>query len=155
MKKTGYFASRDYKGWPTLRELEPYFLAPRGKQWFGGGNDTAGLWVHGAEGTEHLQEGKDRIDIELLMWGNPDLGVLLIYSRWDGRSHSFSSKGDLARLHEVVRGKHRTQLPVGLFIPFEAAWKAVKEFIETDGRLPTSIEWIANEDLPANTFPLP
>jgi hypothetical protein len=32
---------------------------------------------------------------------------------------------------------------------------AVKEFIETDGGLPSSIEWIANNDLPPNTFPLP
>jgi hypothetical protein len=33
--------------------------------------------------------------------------------------------------------------------------KAVKEFIETGGALPTSIEWIANSDLPENTFPDP
>jgi hypothetical protein len=35
------------------------------------------------------------------------------------------------------------------------AWKAVKEFLESDGKLPTSIGWIANGDLPANTFPEP
>jgi hypothetical protein len=28
----------------------------------------------------------------------------------------------------------------------------VKEFMETDGELPKSIAWIANKDLPANTF---
>jgi hypothetical protein len=33
--------------------------------------------------------------------------------------------------------------------------EAVKEFIETDGALPKSIEWIANRDLPPNTFPEP
>ena len=50
---------------------------------------------------------------------------------------------------------HDTVLPVGLFIPFKKAWIAVKEFIETDGKLPRSIEWIANRDLPPNTFPDP
>jgi hypothetical protein len=33
--------------------------------------------------------------------------------------------------------------------------QAVKEFIETDGELSKSIEWIANKDLPPNTFPEP
>jgi hypothetical protein len=61
----------------------------------------------------------------------------------------------LTRLREWVRSLHDTPLPVGLFIPFEQAWKAVKEFIETDGQLPKSIEWIANRDLPPNTFPDP
>nr|WP_292612931.1 Imm1 family immunity protein [Nitrobacter sp. 62-13] len=40
-------------------------------------------------------------------------------------------------------------------MPFPVAWKAVKEFIETDGELPTSIEWVANSDLSPETFPDP
>jgi hypothetical protein len=39
--------------------------------------------------------------------------------------------------------------------PFKSAWLAVKEFIETDGQLPKSIEWIANKELPVGTFPDP
>jgi Immunity protein Imm1 len=54
----------------------------------------------------------------------------------------FSSKGDLSRLHELVEATHGTPLPVGLFVPIEAAWQVVKEFIETDGELPKSIAWI-------------
>jgi hypothetical protein len=46
-------------------------------------------------------------------------------------------------------------LAVGLFIPFVDAWKAVKEFIETDAELPKSIQWVASEDLPPETFPDP
>jgi hypothetical protein len=42
---------------------------------------------------------------------------------------------------------------IGLFVPFESAWRAVKDFIESDGELPTSIEWIASRDLPPGTFP--
>jgi hypothetical protein len=37
--------------------------------------------------------------------------------------------------------------PIGLFIPFDRAWLAVKEFIETDGALPKSIDWIASADM--------
>jgi len=31
----------------------------------------------------------------------------------------------------------------------------VKEFMETEGQLPTSIEWVSSDDLPDNTFPDP
>jgi hypothetical protein len=46
-------------------------------------------------------------------------------------------------------------MPIGLYIPFERAWLAVKEFIETDGQLPTSIEWVRTSELPEHTFPDP
>ena len=61
----------------------------------------------------------------------------------------------MSRLKEWVRNLHNDPLPIGLFIPFKNAWLAVKEFIETDGALPKSIEWVANKDLPAGTFPDP
>jgi hypothetical protein len=64
-------------------------------------------------------------------------------------------KGDLRRLKEYVRTLHGTPLPVGLFVPFPAAWKAVKEFMQTDGALPASIEWIASDELPSDAFPDP
>ena len=81
------------------------------------------------------------------MWGHPQLGILLMYEKYGGgHRETFSSKGDLQRLGELVRSLHDTPLPVGLFIPFETAWKAVKEFVETDGALPKSIEWIANRE---------
>jgi hypothetical protein len=92
------------------------------------------------------------------MIGNSDLGVYLSYRKWDGRvrqQRSYVAKGDLSRLGEFVRSLHGTPLSVGLFVPFPVAWKAVKEFIETDGELPTSIEWIASSDLPPETFPDP
>jgi hypothetical protein len=92
------------------------------------------------------------------MTGNPIHGVALLYGRWDGRTktkYGYNSKGDLTRLGEYVRTLHGTPMPVGLFIPFDKAWIAVKEFIETEGELPKSIEWVANRGLPPNTFPDP
>jgi hypothetical protein len=157
MKKHAYFDNYWDSGWPTVSWLERYFLAPPGKRWFfESGNDSAGFDAEGVDGTEHLQANKGRIDIHLSMWGHPTLGVLLIYEkRGGGYKDVLSSRGDLNKLREWVRSTHDTPLPIGLFIPYEQAWKAVKEFIETDGKLPRSIEWIANRDLPPNTFPDP
>jgi Immunity protein Imm1 len=158
MKKSALFDKHWGRGWPNLKKLEPYFLDVPEQRWpFVGRSDSADLTLEGVEGSEHLPPGKGRIDIRLMMWGHPKHGVLLIYEkRGGGYRDVFSSKGDLTRLGELIRSTHDTPLPVGLFIPFDVAWQAVKEFIETEGAaLPKSIEWIANRDLPANTFPDP
>lgn len=144
--------------WPPAEELEPYFLAPKGQAWFNaGGNDTAGIALEGIEGTEHLRLGFGRKDIRLSMWGNPDLGVLLQYSLIGGGvpRKDWFSRGDLSKLKKWVRSLHDTPLPVGLFVPFAVAWPAVKEFMETEGQLPKSIEWVKSSDLPDGTFPDP
>jgi hypothetical protein len=157
MKKRVHFGPHRHDEWPNPKELEHYFLAPPGQRWFfERRNDSAALWGKGADGTEHLGLGQGRVDIELMMWGNPDLGVLLLYSKLGGgHEMRFASKGDVSRLREWVRSVHGDLLPVGLFVPYETAWKAVKEFVETDGELPKSIEWIAVDDLPPGTFPDP
>ncbi|MGD9671520.1 MAG: Imm1 family immunity protein [Hyphomicrobiaceae bacterium] len=158
MKKHAYFHTFWGDEWPTLEFLEPYFTHPaKDFGWFpNSSNDSAGISLQGLDGTEHLPWGRGRIDINLLMWGHPEHGVLLIYERV-GRDdpYGYCSKGDMSRLREWVRSLHDTPLPGGLFIPFAEAWKAVKEFIETEGQLPTSIEWIKSEDLPEGTFPDP
>jgi hypothetical protein len=157
VKKTSYFDDFSNKGWPSVEQLRPYFLAPAGKEWFyTGGNDAAALWGEGLNGTAHLEPGKGRVDVSFELWGHPKHGVLIIYSKRGGDyNEMFTTKGNLNRLGELVRNLHDTPLPVGLFIPFRTAWPAVKEFIETDGELPKSIEWISNYDLPPNTFPDP
>lgn len=145
-------------GWPTVHELEPFFLAPRGKEWsYLGGNDGWSISLEGIEGTEHLHRLKGRKDIELAMYGNPDLGVLLQYSIIGGGMprEDWFSKGDISKLKEWVRTLQDTPMPVGLFVSFPVAWSAVKEFMETEGKLPTSIEWVKSSDLPAGTFPDP
>ena len=57
-------------------------------------------------------------------------------------------------LSGIRQSLHEDRLSVGLFVPFPVAWK-VKQFMETDGELPDSIEWIATKDLPPETFPVP
>ena len=58
-------------------------------------------------------------------------------------------------LRTLVKATQGSRMPIGLFIPFEQALKAVVEFIETDGALPRCIEWIASADLPEDAFPEP
>jgi hypothetical protein len=155
MKKEVYFDDFDGFFWPDPKELEPYFLAPPGERWtFDTGNDSWGLDLEGVDGTEHLDQFKGRIDIHLSMWGHPEHGVLLMYEKTNAESDElYYSAGDLSRLREWIRALHGDPLPVGLFIPYERAWIAVKEFMETDGMRSSGIEWIAAEDLPPNTFP--
>jgi hypothetical protein len=135
-----------------IRARSSYFFAAPGQEWFHtGGNDTAGLDAEDVDGTQMLAPNH-----RIYMCGVLSLGVLLIYDKWAvGQKETYSSKGDLSRLKEWVRNLHNTPLPIGLFIPFKSAWPAVKEFIETDGQLPKSIEWVANKDLPPGTFPDP
>ena len=156
MKKTTYF--RDYKGeeWPEPAWLAPYFLTSSGRhRAFGLTNDSWGLGMEGLQGTEQLSPFHGRIDIDLTILGNPDLGVLLCYQKFGADHGTFYSKGDLKRLHEWTRTMHGDLMPIGLFIPFEAAWKAIKDFLKTDGALPKSIAWAAGRDLPADAFPDP
>jgi hypothetical protein len=85
MKKRTNFAHFDWEGWPQPAALAPFFLAPKGQEWcYDGGNDSWGLDASGLCGTEHLAEA-DGVKAHLHMVGNPNLGVYLIYSRWDGR----------------------------------------------------------------------
>lgn len=158
MRKRIYFDSTRASDWPSSGELARFFLAPKGHEWsYAGGNDSWGLSAEGLYGTDNLAR-HDQVTVNLDMTGNRDLGVYLQYDKWDGRiqrKQTLYSKGDLSRLGEFVRSLHGTPLSVGLFVPFPVAWEAVKEFIETDGELPTSIEWTASSDLPPETFPDP
>jgi len=91
------------------------------------------------------------------MRGNPEFGVLLQYARFGGDvpRQDWFSKGDMRKFRQWVRSLYGDPLPVGLSIPFDQAWLAVKEFMDTDGQLSTSIDWVRSDDLPDNTFPDP
>lgn len=159
MKKHAYFHTFWGDEWPTLEFLEPYFTHPaKDFGWFpNSSNDSARISIQGLDGTEHLPWGRGRKDIDLAMWGNSEHGVLLQHSRIGGGvpRQDWFSRGDTTRLREWVRTLHNDPMPIGLYIPFDKAWKAVKEFMETEGQLPTSIEWIKGDDLPEGTFPDP
>jgi hypothetical protein len=157
MEKYVYFKPFDEAGWPSPRQLQDYFLTASGRrQAFEVGNDCWGLSANGVEGTGHMPAGKGRVDITLTIVGNLGHGVFLQYDRFGGLSSEvYFSKGDAERLQQWVETRHGDLRPIGLFIPFERAWIAIKEFIETDGALPQSIAWISSDDIPPGTFPDP
>lgn len=156
MWKRVYFDKFDGGFWPSVDQLRPYFLLPPGQRWFfETGNDSAGLSIGTGVYTGDPAERRAQDKVYLSMNGHPTHGIYLDYMRWDARDQrqdNFVSKGDLTRLGEFVRTLHDDPLSVGLFIPFEQAWSAVKEFMETDGTLPTSIGWIVSRDLPPEVF---
>src|SRR4029453_2374860 len=82
MRKCAYLDLRRGNGWPSPEELEPYFLRPPGQCWaFESGNDNAGLAAEGVDGTEDLDPNDGRIDVDLDMWGHPDLGARSFYPK--------------------------------------------------------------------------
>jgi len=156
MRKESYFHDFDGPGWPAPDQAKKYFL-DGGRLWASYGNDHWALRAEGLYGTQALSR-NESVNIELGMVGSPDHGVLLQYVKWDGRIQHrdcYLSKGDLSRLGRFMYNLHADPYSLALFIPFEQAFKAVKQFIETDGELPTSIEWVAARDLPPDTFPDP
>ena len=159
MRKEAFFDSHWGDGWPDLHNIESCLTDPKRRaHFFAKGRDGGSFFAEGLYGTENLTPQTGLVKASLYMHMSPDHGVKLQYSKWDGRigkMNTHLSKGDLSRLNEFVRSFHGTPLSVGLFVSFEAGWKAVKEFIETEGELPKSIEWVADSDLPPGTFPYP
>jgi len=155
-----YFDDHWGDGWPDLAGLEACLTNPdRRLRYFKRHRDGGGsFFIEGLYGTENLDPQRGQVEASLYMDMHPDYGVKLQYSKWDGRIQqvaTFHSKGDLSRLKKFFRTGHGTPLSLGLFIPFEPGWKAVREFIERDGELPTAIAWISSKDLSPDVFPLP
>jgi hypothetical protein len=149
MRKSSSFHDFDASGWPSPDELKKYFSAG-GRLWASHGKDSWVLRAEGLYGTAILPQ-PDAVTVDLRMTGSPDHGVTLDFARWHGRIRRldrYCSVGDLRRLRQFMVSLQGNPYSLGLFIPFEQAFRAVKEFIESDGELPTSIEWISGEGFP-------
>jgi hypothetical protein len=159
MRKTAYFDEHWGDGWPQLRDIAPILIDPvRRTHFFAAGRDGGSFKIEGQYGTEGLTPQTGLIKTTLYIHMNPDHGVKLQYSQWDGRINQLithHSKGDQGRLREFVHSFHGSPLSIGLFISFDQGWQAIKEFIGTDGKLSGAIEWIDDRDLPPEIFPDP
>lgn len=159
MRKLAFFDTLWAADWPSVEYLEPYFRdTTRRAKFFADGHDGGSFSAEGMYGTGDLVPRDRQINSRLFFVANPEHGIMLGYSKWDGRTRhkdDRSSRGDPSRLRQFMISVHGTSLSLGLFIPFEAGWHAVKEFIQTEGELPASIAWVANDDLLPGTFPLP
>lgn len=142
------------EGWPTAEQLKPYFLERTRMLWrISGGGDTASLVLEGVDGTGGRDLTEGRRDISLYFTGHPKYGVCLMHHRTS--TWTYSSKGDLTKLRTFVRTRQGDLMPLGLFIPFEKAWQATKDFIENDGQRSTAIDWVDNRTFDEDTFPVP
>lgn len=149
MRKSCSFHDFCGPGWPSPDELKKYFAAG-GKLWASRGYDNWALRAEGLYGTAILPR-SDAVTVDLRMMGSPDHGVTLDFARWHGRIRRldrYCSVGDLSRLWRFTVSLQGDPYSLGLFIPFEEAFTAVKEFIESDGELPTSIGWVSGKDFP-------
>jgi hypothetical protein len=155
MKKSTYFDTYIGPGWPDANWLAPYFLTDTGRRAAFDEDTDRALRIDGLEGTSQLPQFNGRVDLVLTIIGNVDHGVLLCHQKWGPNGIGHYSIADRRRLHEWLETKHGDLKPIGLFIPFESAWRAVKEFVETDGMLPKSVPWIAVPDIPPGAFPGP
>lgn len=156
MKKITSFRGYEGPGWPDEKWLAPYFLTPAGRhKVFGTRNNHWGLKARGVDGTENLPFDR-KISINLHIVGRPDLGVMLLYDRVSpSDGYAYYSVGNPKTLRTLVKASQGSRMPIGLFIPFEQALKAIAEFIEKNGALPKCIDWIAADDLPEGSFPEP
>lgn len=155
MKRTSYFHDWCNEGWPDPAIIKPFFSPGR---WASGGNDSWGFDAIGSDGVQRAPYGKGPSYATLTMTAVPHLGVTLQYDRWTKsiqKRESFNSKGDLSQLLTFVRSLHDDQLSLGLFVSFDRAWMATKQFLESDGDLPKGITWIDARELPPEAFPLP
>jgi Immunity protein Imm1 len=159
VKKEAAFDNHWGKGWPEIRIVEQNLSDPEKlAQLFAQGRDGGCFSIEWTYDKNNSAPQSELVGATLYMHMNPNHGIKLQYSKWDGRTgekKTYHSKGDLTRLKEFVRSFHRTPLSIGLFVPFEVGRKAVKEFLESDGELPRSIDWMSDDDLPSDVFPLP
>jgi hypothetical protein len=159
VKKEAAFDDHWGNGWPDISVVEKGLADPEKLgQLFAKGRDGACFSIEWIYDQHDSMPQTGLVGAILYMHLNPDHGIKLQYLGWDrrtGKRETYHSKGDLARLKQFVRSFHRTPLSIGLFVPFKIGCKAVKEFLQTDGKLPQSVEWISDDDLPSEVFPLP
>lgn len=157
MRTRAYFDTLWGDEWPRVDQLEPYFrLSPAGVSPIQARKGEGNFSIEGVDGTEHLGRENGRVDVQLLLWTDPVFGGLLQHQKTGGGiRETHLSKGDLQRRLEWVFSASGTPLSVGLFVPIDKAWGALKQFIEAKGNLPDAIEWVDERNLPADTFPPP
>jgi hypothetical protein len=159
MRKNAYFDNHWGDGWPSPAHVESCLADPKGRQRFFADDHEGGSFVaEGLYGTAGLPRSSGRVDVTLYVIANSKHGLLLDYQKWDGQAQrrvGYVSKGDLNRLQQYVETSQGNLLPIGFFISFESGCNAIKEFITTDGELPSGISWISEDDIPPNTFPGP
>src|SRR5688572_25361436 len=123
MRRGTNFLDHPSEGWPDPGWLRPYFLTPEGRQQAFGDQEEWWFDIDGLEGTENLPSGKGRIDLDFILESHPHHGIMLSWRIWGGgRKECKVSLGHPLRMDRWLRNGQGDRRPVGLFVPYEAAW---------------------------------
>lgn len=155
MRRIAYLDRELGDGWPEPEAWRPYFRAMKDILSLKGGNTQGVLIIEGVDGTGHLERG-DRVDVTLVFHCKTGFGVQFYYKRYGaGSGQMYYSKGDMGRLWQFAKNEYGSPLPMAFFVSTEMASEVIRSFDESNGKLPTSIEWIADVALPPGFWPEP
>jgi hypothetical protein len=118
---------------PALEMLHDVIVSP-----------PAGYWDQGSGGGT-LDCSTDGSKTSLMLFPDSRYGVYLRF--YDEQENPWLSLEDKAKLLEVTECNDEWYASVGLFLPKEKAWLAVKEFCLT-GRRSLAVQWIPASEIP-------
>lgn len=107
-------------------------------------NPPAGYWDQGSGGGT-LDCSMNGAKTSLMLFPDSRYGVYLRY--YDEQENPWLSLGDEAKLLEVAECNDEWYVSVGLFVPKEKAWSAVKEFGLT-GTMSPEVKWLPASKIP-------
>ncbi len=141
--------------WPPIATLEREFMDPTRREWaYWDGSGAAGgyMKISGIEGTEAQPDGRTRSGATISIRAHRQFGATLSHHWWDAKSATATthlSLGDRSLLSQMTTLDDRQPYPIGLFIPFELAWLAFRDFIQEPTRVTSAVPWINGVDLTA------
>ena len=107
-------------------------------------NPPAIYWNQGSGGG-NLYCSTDGSKTSLMLFPDSKYGVYLRF--YDEQENPWLSLGDETKLLEVAQCNDEWYVSVGLFLPKEKAWLAVKEFCLTGGMSP-EVQWMPAAKIP-------
>jgi hypothetical protein len=118
---------------PNLLDLEKLIVDLPKDYWLEGSGDAT-LYYRGQNGTTAL-----------IVMPNFDFGIYVQFVAENG--DKWLSLADRNRLNEVTEAAEEWYASIGLFLPPQKAWLAVKDFCLI-GQRTTEIEWITPTEIP-------
>ena len=155
MKKVARIGDYFENNWPDPADIKHMFFDYSENKWASGGASGASFTLYGADGTQGKEPYSERIDIKLSLIDFAQFGTFVQYSKHGGgMRENYFCLWNKDLIGQTFLSRHDEEYSRALVIPFDRSFELVKEFLEQDGKLPTSISWTSEYDLPDEAFPL-
>ena len=119
MRKEAAFDNHWGDGWPDPEYVKKCLLDPAVRaRLYERSRDGGSFSIDGLYGTEGLPARGGLVAVTLYIHINPECGIKLQYSKWDGRiqqAETYHSRGNLDRLGQFVLSQHGTPLSRPLY----------------------------------------